>query len=84
MMDNIENNHDFFNAADFEQAKSRAMELVSRFDDWLKPGINFQKAELKIDELSKELGFEKKWHPTKVRFGSDTMKTFREVSDPEI
>lgn len=35
-------------------------------------------------EISKHQDVEKNWHPPKLRFGPNTLKTFKEPSDPYI
>ena len=35
-------------------------------------------------EIFKMLKVEKSWHPPKIRFGADTIKTFKEKSNPDL
>jgi Xaa-Pro aminopeptidase len=67
-----------------EKARARTWELVYALAKEVRPGHT----EKDIEELSKtlfqEFGVEKKWHPSKIRFGVNTLKSFREISEPDV
>jgi len=66
----------FYHARDV--ARDMAHELASKIN----PGM----VELDAHELYKKIclkhGVERNWHPPKLRFGPNTLKTFKEPSDP--
>ncbi|MFZ4404449.1 MAG: M24 family metallopeptidase [Pseudobdellovibrionaceae bacterium] len=59
------------------------MQCTDRAISKIQPGMR----EVNIKDLIiaefKSIGVEKFWHPTKIRIGSDTVKSFKELSDPE-
>jgi Xaa-Pro aminopeptidase len=48
------------------------------------PGISEDGAKVEAAEVFRELGFERLWHPTYIRIGSNTTKTYRQPSDPGV
>ena len=73
-----------FNSELIESTRKRTWDLVNAIAEKVRPGQN----EKDIEEISKkifeEFGVEKKWHPSKLRFGVNTLKSFREVSEPDV
>lgn len=73
-----------FDSSLIENARKKTWELVYAIAAQVKPG----QTEKDVEELSKsifaEFGVEKKWHPSKFRFGVNTLKSFREVSEPGV
>lgn len=67
-----------------DKARNKTWELVHAIAAQIKPG----QTEKDVEEFSKnlfaEFGVEKKWHPSKFRFGVNTLKSFREVSEPGV
>lgn len=67
-----------------DKARDRTWELVYAIAEKVRPGHT----EKDIEELAKplfvEFGVEKKWHPSKFRIGVNTLKAFREVSEPNV
>jgi Xaa-Pro aminopeptidase len=52
--------------------------------DRMHPGISEDEAKVEAAEVFRELGFERLWHPTYIRIGSNTTKTYRQPSDPGV
>jgi Xaa-Pro aminopeptidase len=48
------------------------------------PGISEDEAKLEAAEVFRELGFERLWHPVIIRIGTNTTKTYRQASDPNV
>jgi Xaa-Pro aminopeptidase len=48
------------------------------------PGISEDEAKVEAAQVFCELGFERLWHPTYIRIGSNTTKTYRQRSDPGV
>lgn len=73
-----------FSSDSIEKARAKTWELVNVIAAQVKPG----QTEEEILEVSKtlfsEFSCEKKWHPSKIRFGVNTLKSFREISEPKI
>lgn len=61
-----------------EIARDMAYELASK----IKPGMAEDDAHELYQKICVKHGVEKNWHPAKLRFGPNTLKTFKEVSDP--
>lgn len=61
-------------------ARTMAYELASL----LRPGMTEEDAHRLYKEISLKHGVEKQWHPAKLRFGSNSIRSFSEVSDPNI
>jgi hypothetical protein len=71
-----------FSMESMQHARARSWEAIRRIAARVQPGMTeAQTAELAADELQR-LGMDRLWHPTKIRFGEDTLKKFREASDP--
>jgi Xaa-Pro aminopeptidase len=63
-----------------EVARGLTYELASL----LRPGMTEADAHSLYKDLSKKHGVEKQWHPAKLRFGSNTLKSFKEESEPHV
>jgi Xaa-Pro aminopeptidase len=63
-----------------ETARALTYELASH----LRPGMTEADAHALYKELSQKHKVEKQWHPAKLRFGPNTLKSFREESDPHV
>lgn len=45
------------------------------------PGLRESEARVLAESILRDLGMQRLWHPTHIRFGVNTTKTFREASD---
>ncbi len=80
----IENNGKAFNLNDYFQARLRTIETLNKISTLMKPGISEPQG---IELIKKELesvGCQKIWHPIKFRIGKNTLKSFKEKSDPSV
>ncbi|WP_108470479.1 M24 family metallopeptidase [Rhodanobacter thiooxydans] len=50
----------------------------------MRPGISEDEAKMEAAEVFRELGFERLWHPALIRIGANTVKTYRQRSDPGV
>jgi Xaa-Pro aminopeptidase len=50
----------------------------------MRPGISEDEAKAAAGEVCRELGCERLWHPLIIRIGTNTTKTYRQRSDPNV
>ena len=71
-----------FDLQKFYHARDVARDMTFELSSLIRPGM----VEVQAHELYKNLcikfSIEKNWHPPKIRFGPNTLKTFKEESDP--
>tara|TARA_R110002072_G_scaffold64203_2_gene159378 strand:- start:224835 stop:225473 length:639 start_codon:yes stop_codon:yes gene_type:complete len=70
-----------FTLATLAQARELAFHCLKEINQRITVGINEDQGHKIIQEVCLENGSEKFWHPSKFRIASDTMKSFREVSE---
>ncbi len=80
----IENTGMAFNLKTYLNARSKTLEALNRISIKIPTGINETEGIKLIKNELELIGAEKHWHPVKFRIGSDTLKSFREKSDPLI
>lgn len=73
-----------FDAARLLAARERSLEATRRIAARLRAGMREDEANRIAGQVFEELGFERIWHPTHIRFGSNTLKLYKEASDPEV
>lgn len=61
----------------------QAIEQIARV---ISPGMRESEAQLRGKQILAELGMDRIWHPLLIRFGANTLKTFKQRSDgdPEL
>ncbi len=64
------------------RAQSQANAAVQKIASLIKPGMMEEDARTLTKNTLTQLGMEREWHPTLIRFGNNTAKTFREPSEP--
>ncbi|MDA9189720.1 (Fe-S)-binding protein, partial [bacterium] len=74
-MKNPEGNGDKFNEDTFLKAQAKTKEFLRKLAGTILPGMSEDDVHKQLDKLST-------WHPSKVRFGPNTTKSFREKSFP--
>lgn len=79
-----ENVGESFSSDYIEKARAKTWDLVRSIADRVRPGQTEKDIEEIANKLFVEYGAEKKWHPSKLRFGVNTLKSFREVSEPNV
>lgn len=80
MKNNLHQTRDFFNLTEFLQARDKTIKLIDLTVSKLEEGMKEPDCIALLEQLMKDFGVEKKWHPTKFRIGSDTLKSFSEKS----
>lgn len=75
---------DAFELRKLHRAREVARELTYELSSLIRPGMTEADAHRMYKELSLKHGVEKQWHPPKLRFGKNTLKVFREESDPHV
>lgn len=66
------------------RARDVARDITYELSSHIRPGMTEDDAHRLYKELTKKYPVEKQWHPPKLRFGPNTLKTFKEVSDPYV
>lgn len=67
-----------------QQARTRSWAALNGIRARMQPGISEDEAKLVAREVFCELGMERLWHPPYVRIGSNTTKTYRQPSLPDV
>jgi Xaa-Pro aminopeptidase len=67
-------------------ARDRTWEVVERVAARIRPGMLESKAAAECKRILQELGMDRIWHPILIRFGENTLKTFKQRSegDPRL
>ncbi len=79
-----EKNGEKFNLTTFLNARTTCIAIVDEIVKSLPVGINEANAQILIKTIFEKHNITKFWHPTKIRIGSDTTKSFRELPDNTI
>ncbi|MFT3800424.1 MAG: M24 family metallopeptidase [Burkholderiaceae bacterium] len=72
-----------FSLASMRYAQQQSWTAVRRIAEAMRPGLKQSEAVGIAARVLEQLGMDRIWHPTLVRFGEDTLKIFRESSDPD-
>jgi len=80
----IESLGEKFSLDKFLRARELTKAVVHEAASMIQVGMNESDGTSIIERILKDHGCEKKWHPTKFRIGSNTLKSFKEKSDKEI
>ncbi|MGE8067748.1 M24 family metallopeptidase [Pseudomonas sp. NPDC089569] len=62
-------------------AQQMTWKAIERIAGVIVPGMRESEAQLRGKEILAELGMDRIWHPLLVRFGANTLKTFKQRSD---
>ncbi|MDY0744629.1 M24 family metallopeptidase [Paucibacter sp. R3-3] len=65
-----------------QHAREQSMEAVRRIAARIRPGMTTEEATADATALLKDMGMDRIWHPTLIRFGDDTLKRFSDRADP--
>ncbi len=71
-----------FDLEKFSRARDVARDMTYELSSLIRPGMVEDEAHELYKNLCLKYGIEKNWHPPKLRFGPNTLKTFREPSAP--
>jgi Xaa-Pro aminopeptidase len=63
-------------------ARDIARDMVHELSSYLRPGMTEEEAHEIYKKICQRHHIEKNWHPPKIRFGSNTLRTFYEASVP--
>lgn len=72
-----------FSLEAMQYARSRSWAAVREIAAAVRPGLEEGEARNIASQVLKGLGMDRIWHPSIVRFGPNTLKTFKEPSDPK-
>lgn len=73
-----------FDAVKLHSAQSRTWALLRLIAKEIRPGMTEADATEVYRRLLLESGADKEWHPAKIRFGVNSLRAFREPSEPNI
>ena len=75
--------HKFDNAL-IQRARTRSWAVLHDIRERMRPGISEDEARTMAAEVFSDHGVERIWHPTLIRIGANTIKTWRQRSDPTV
>ncbi len=70
-----------FNLEDLMSARALSVEVVHSVANAVAPGMKTEDVEAILTKELNERAITKLWHPSKVRLGANTTKSFRELND---
>ena len=73
-----------FDPARMQHARAQSWVALGRIRERMRPGISEEEAKAEAVQVFRELGVERLRHPVIIRIGANTLKTYRERSDPAI
>lgn len=73
-----------FDPARMQYARTQSWVALERIRERMRPGIGEEEARAQALQVFGELGMERLWHPVIIRIGANTLKTYRERSDPAV
>lgn len=73
-----------FDPARMLHARERSWAALRGIRARMRPGISEDEARAEAMQVFAELGMERLWHPVVIRIGENTVKTFRERSNPDV
>lgn len=79
----FEKKHPAFVAEGLREARRRSWILLEEMALHLKPGIRQSEAVILAESLARAQGVKKNWHKPIIRFGKETLLTFRDKGNPD-
>jgi Xaa-Pro aminopeptidase len=73
-----------FDPMRMQHARTQSWVALERIRERMHPGIGEEEARAQALQVFGELGVERLWHPVIIRIGANTLKTYRERSDPTV
>ncbi|WP_223250746.1 M24 family metallopeptidase [Rhodanobacter denitrificans] len=67
-----------------QRAREKTWAVLHGIRARMRPGISEDEAKIEAAEVFRELGVERLWHPAIIRIGANTVKTYRQRSDPGV
>lgn len=80
----LEKNGEKFIEEKLLESQKKLIECVHIIAQGIHPGMNEKQGTLLAQETLTKHGFGKNWHPHKVRFGPNTLKSFSELSETSV
>jgi Xaa-Pro aminopeptidase len=65
-------------------ARHKTRQVITDISQLIKPGMIEEDAVEMAEQVMTDSGLELSWHPTRVRFGSNTMKAMKQASEPGV
>jgi methionyl aminopeptidase len=81
---NLEAVSEHYNFEKFDDCRAKSWEILYALAGKIQPGMTEAEGHEAYKKLCVQFGVEKNWHPSKIRFGANSIMGFREVSDPEV
>jgi hypothetical protein len=75
---------DRFSIEAMKHARAKSWEILRRIADGIVPGMREEDAMVMATDLLEASGMERLWHPVIIRFGRNTLKTYRQRSEPDM
>jgi Xaa-Pro aminopeptidase len=73
-----------FDPASMHHARTQSWAALHGIRARMQPGISEDEAHAMAQEVFAEFGMERLWHPVIIRIGPNTIKTYRERSEPGV
>lgn len=81
---NLEAVSEQFNFEKFEDCREKSWEILNALSKQIRPGMTEADGHEVYKKLCADFGVEKNWHPPKIRFGANSIMSFRELSDSSV
>lgn len=66
------------------RARELSWAALERIRAFMRPGIGEEEAKAEADGVFRALGMQRLWHRPYIRIGANTLKTYRQASDPDV
>lgn len=73
-----------FDPARMQHAREKTWAALHGIRERMRPGISEDEAKAAAMDVFRGLGYERLWHPVLIRIGANTIKTYRQRSDPNV
>ena len=73
-----------FDPALMQHAREKTWAALHGIRERMRPGISEDEAKAAALDVFRGLGYERLWHPVLIRIGANTIKTYRQRSDPNV
>jgi hypothetical protein len=73
-----------FDPALMQRAREKTWAALHGIRERMRPGISEDEAKAAAMEVFRGLGYERLWHPVLIRSVANTIKTYRQRSDPNV
>lgn len=73
-----------FDPTALDRARAHSKRVVEAIAAAIRPGMREPEAEALAADLLRAHGAERLWHPTHIRFGPNTLKLYKERSEPDV